>query len=272
MSLSVPRLHLLAGLVTLCSLFGGATAQDEICSCSPSSYEMSFDFSLVCPPVDVTLNGGVAETSCQISPLGGVFDDVVPVEVTSVVFLELGQDSIPVSQTNITGPFFDGDEIVYTSSLVGQDAATVPSDDIPKIVQFNIFATNAAGQSIVNFFAIAFTNDCSVVPVFEEGDSAGWLKFDGLASPPRGFCTAADVPTASPVAPTEPPVSTPTPPEPSMSMSMSMSMDIMDLFDIELFEAFGKGSKKSSKASKKGSKGSKKGTKKRRLRIHKVEV
>lgn len=98
-------------------------------------------------------------------------------EVTSVVFLELGQDSIPVSQTNITGPFFDGDEIVYTSSLVGQDAATVPSDDIPKIIQFNIFATNAAGQSIVNFFAIAFTNDCSVVPVFEEGDSAGWLKF-----------------------------------------------------------------------------------------------
>ena len=53
-----------------------------------SSYEMSFDFSLVCPPVDVTLNGGVAETSCQISPLGGVFDDVVPVSATC----ELGKN------------------------------------------------------------------------------------------------------------------------------------------------------------------------------------
>jgi hypothetical protein len=74
--------NLLAGLAAAFSLFGGASAQD-LCACSPGSYTFTFDFGLDCPPVNVTRNGGVGATFCQISPFPGEPDanitDIVPV-------------------------------------------------------------------------------------------------------------------------------------------------------------------------------------------------
>ena len=72
------RFFLVSLLVSL--LLGLTSGQD--CACSPAEYEFTFDFSLVCPPINVTRNGGVDTTFCQIADLGG-FDanitDLVPV-------------------------------------------------------------------------------------------------------------------------------------------------------------------------------------------------
>jgi hypothetical protein len=72
----------LAGLAAAFSLFSRASAQ-QLCACSPGSYTFTFDFGLDCPPVNVTRNGGVAATVCQISPFPGEPDanitDLVPV-------------------------------------------------------------------------------------------------------------------------------------------------------------------------------------------------
>lgn len=76
----------MVGLATACSLFGGASAQalpdPELCGCAPGTYTFTFDFGLTCPPVNVTRDGGVAATFCQISPFGDPdqnITDLVPV-------------------------------------------------------------------------------------------------------------------------------------------------------------------------------------------------
>ena len=166
-------------MVLVLSLCLGRAAADEydlapLCACSPSKYMFTLDFSLTCPPVNVTRNAGISATFCQISPFGDPdmnITDLVPVEVQYVDVLELGQGFEVLTQENITGTFMDGDTIEYTS-IVMSDAV-----DIPKVIQLNIFAFNAKREPIVNFFAIAYSNDCDEYPTLIEGESAGWTQF-----------------------------------------------------------------------------------------------
>jgi hypothetical protein len=63
----------------------GEDSGADLCGCSPGSFEFTFDFSLTCPPVNITSNGGVAATFCQISPFGEDEDnitDLVPVSTS----------------------------------------------------------------------------------------------------------------------------------------------------------------------------------------------
>jgi len=197
------------------SLFAGSATADEetLCSCSPSKFVFTLDFSLSCPPVNVTRNEGIAATFCQISPFGDAdqnIEDLVPVEVEYVDVLELGQTFEVLSQKNITGVSSDGDSFEYESIIkdIGK---------IPKVIQVNIFARNAADEPIVNFFAISFTNACNVYPTLVEGESAGWTQFTKLEAPPASACPAvptdspSETPTDSPSgAPTDSPSGTPT--------------------------------------------------------------
>eukprot|EP00537_Pseudo-nitzschia_pungens_P005316 CAMPEP_0172376858 /NCGR_PEP_ID=MMETSP1060-20121228/68606_1 /TAXON_ID=37318 /ORGANISM="Pseudo-nitzschia pungens, Strain cf. cingulata" /LENGTH=355 /DNA_ID=CAMNT_0013104523 /DNA_START=189 /DNA_END=1256 /DNA_ORIENTATION=+ len=221
-------------LVAASMFLGRATAQPpapDICACSPSKYSFLFDFSLTCPPVNVERNGAISATFCQISPFGDEnqnITDLVPIEVQYVDVLELGQRFEVLSQQNITGTFVDGDVFEYASIVEDDD-----NIDIPKVIQLNIFARNAAGQPIVNFFAIAYSNICDEYPTLVDGQSAGWTEFVNLEPPSPEFCvvppTEAPVvpPTEAPVVPpTEAPVVPPTIAPIAMSMDLSMSMDM----------------------------------------------
>ena len=166
-------------------LFVAAQEQDSsLCACSPSSYKFTLDLSLTCPPVNVTKNGGIAATFCQISPFGTAesnITDLVPVEVGYIDVLELGQNFEVLTQDNITSSsddpsFQDGDSFEYTSIVIFNPE----NDKIPKVIQLNIFGRNAAGEPVVNFFAIAYTNDCDAYPTLLEGESAGWTQFVSL--------------------------------------------------------------------------------------------
>lgn len=171
----------LSGLLSL-TLVGKADGQLELCSCAPISYTFTFDFGLTCPPVNVSRNGGIAATFCQISPFGepeSNITDLVPVSVGYVDVLELGQEFNVLSQANITGTFADGDSFTYESIVAMNDTLT----EIPKVIQLNIFAFNSDGEPIVNFFAIAFTNLCNEYPVLIQGDSAGWTEFVSSSVP-----------------------------------------------------------------------------------------
>lgn len=184
-------------LIAAASLFlGGATAQD-LCACSPSKYTFTLDFSLSCPPVNVTRNGGIAATFCQISPFGEENDnitDLVPTEIKYVNVLELGQSFEVLSQQNITGVQVDGDSFEYASIVENEG-----NEEIPKVVQLNIFAHNAAGQPIVNFFAIAYTNLCDEFPTLIQGESAGWTRFSKLEPPSTAYCSSQSLSTETPV-------------------------------------------------------------------------
>ena len=76
------KMNTLTLILTTLSLFGGVGAQVDLCSCAPAEYSFTFDFGLTCPPVNITRDGGVATTVCQISPFGDPgeeIEDLVPV-------------------------------------------------------------------------------------------------------------------------------------------------------------------------------------------------
>mmetsp|Transcript_6032 Transcript_6032/g.12420 ORF Transcript_6032/g.12420 Transcript_6032/m.12420 type:complete len:281 (+) Transcript_6032:83-925(+) len=269
---------LYASAVAFFLLSGSATAQ-ELCSCSPSTYTFTLDFSLTCPPVSVTRNPAITATFCQISPLGDpneTITDLVPVEVESLGVLELGQEFEVLSQYNITGPFVSGDTFDYTSLI---DADGYDGEAV-RVIQLNIFATNVLGEQIVNFFAISFTNTCDEYPALIEGDSAGWTKFTTLGTPSVDLCPAAA--TEPPVEPTDPPIAM------SMSMEltiddieisledalMSMSMNMGSTFRTSKTDKKGKSPKIAKQTSERSPKSPKspktKKSKRRRLRVHPI--
>jgi hypothetical protein len=96
--------------------------------------------------------------------------------VDFVDVLELGNEFEVIVQNNFTSNFIDGDSFNYTS-IVASQAEVVDADKIPRVIQLNLYGLNAQNQKIVNFFAIAFTNNCFAYPVLMPGNSAGWTQF-----------------------------------------------------------------------------------------------
>lgn len=94
--------------------------------------------------------------------------------MNSLTVLELGQDLLPLSQTEIQGPFLDGDSIEYIS-VVHDHNDTAAS--FPGGIQINIAGENAAGDILNNVVAFSYTNDCNAFPVFGEGSTNGWIEF-----------------------------------------------------------------------------------------------
>lgn len=181
-------------VLALFLLSGRADAQD-ICACSPSSISFQLNFSGVCPPVEIVgAQGAVAATFCQISPLGDgdsqdQTDDLVPVTVYEITAIELGQNFQVIGNTATLFPdpenpteeaLSDGDEVTFTSIIDTSRTEELEffdqneKNNIPKVLQINIFGKNKDGDQIVNFFAISYSNNCSAYEVIEEGSSAGW--------------------------------------------------------------------------------------------------
>jgi hypothetical protein len=168
------------GLLILALLSMTSTAQEigtELCSCSPSTYSFTLDFSLFCPPVNITIGDAVQATSCLVSPFGNPqVENLVPEEVQSIDILELGQDLRVLVQENLEGSFADGDTFSYTS-ITSTPGNIVSSVEIPRALQLNIVGVNANDEPIINVYIITFTNDCGAYPVLQEGQSAGWTRF-----------------------------------------------------------------------------------------------
>ena len=170
----------LTALALLFSLFAAANGQvigEEICSCAANTYEFTLDFSLFCPPVNITQGDAVAATSCMVSPFGSPdVVDLIPIAVQSIDVLELNQNLDIVVQENIPGSFGDGDKFRYTSFAANPDEIVDPND-IPRAIQLNIIGVNQFDEAILNVFLITFTNNCQAYPVLFEGQYAGWTRF-----------------------------------------------------------------------------------------------
>ncbi len=176
-----------AVLFAALAALSGATSRDlqeqeigtDICFCAPNKYEFTLDFSLTCPPVNITLGDAVAATTCMVSPFGAPeVADLVPVEVSSIEVLELNQNLQVMVQELIepTEVYLDGDTFSYVSY------AAIPGDivkpeDLPRAIQLNIGGKNAQGEEIINVYLITFTNSCGAYPVLFEGQWAGWTRF-----------------------------------------------------------------------------------------------
>ena len=170
----------LYAIVLAFSFLGRAAAQGP-CACSPSTYTFKLNLAQTCPPIEVGIGEerpGLLATFCQISPLGDGNETLtppyIPAIVTNVQVIELGQAFEVINQKDEVD--IEDDSFSYTS--VSADASYTGS--IPKVIQVNIFANDAEGVEIVNFFAISFTNDCNTYPVLEVGNTAGWTEIVSL--------------------------------------------------------------------------------------------
>lgn len=171
---------ILGSLSLLLASFHGASGQTigvELCACSPSYYEFTLNFDLFCPPVNITENDAVDDTSCVITPFSSTnVTDLVPVVVESIDILELGQGLRVLVQENIAGTFVDGDTFNYTS-LTATSGEIEDTADVPRGLQINIVASNKFNEPLINVFILTFTNNCGAYPVIQEGQSAGWTVF-----------------------------------------------------------------------------------------------
>jgi hypothetical protein len=164
----------------LVPFLASANAQEigvGICSCAPSTYEFTLDFSLFCPPINITTGDAVLAINCLVSPPFGdpTVVDLIPTEVQSIDVFEQDQNLRIFNQENIVGSFGDGDTFRYTSiaALPGE----IIERDLPRAIQLNIMGVNQFDEPITNFFIISFTNSCGGFPVLFEGQSAGWTRF-----------------------------------------------------------------------------------------------
>lgn len=245
------------------TLFSGRAAAQDVCACSPSTYTFTLDFSLSCPPVNVTRNPGITATFCQVSPLGDgnqTIEDLEPVAVEYIDVLELGQQFEVLSQKNITGVFEDGDSFDYTS-ITGAESY---DGEIPRVVQLNIFGLNGFGERVVNFYAISFSNLCDAYPTLEEGGSSGWTKFAALEAPDVALCPV--VPTEPTDAPVADIIETLSPTE-VMSMDMSIVEDLIADMEMSMAMSMSYAATRSFFRMYEKSDKSDKKSKKRRLRV-----
>ena len=178
-----PTISFWRGFALLFGFFTIVNSQDtreigvDICFCAPSSYEFTLDFSLFCPPVNITLGDAVKRTSCAVNPFGSPdVSDLVPVAVSSIEILELDQGMQVSVREKIEGSFGDGDTFQY-SSYAALPGEIVNPDDLPRAIQLNIVGVNQFDESLINIYLIIFTNNCGRYPVLFEGQSAGWTRF-----------------------------------------------------------------------------------------------
>eukprot|EP00537_Pseudo-nitzschia_pungens_P017525 CAMPEP_0172408944 /NCGR_PEP_ID=MMETSP1061-20121228/76115_1 /TAXON_ID=37318 /ORGANISM="Pseudo-nitzschia pungens, Strain cf. pungens" /LENGTH=388 /DNA_ID=CAMNT_0013145089 /DNA_START=63 /DNA_END=1229 /DNA_ORIENTATION=- len=203
-----PTVVLLTALLLSSRVTNGQDVGSEICSCSPSSYEFQLDFSLECPPVNITIGNAIQATSCLVSPFGNLnVNNLIPVAVESIDILELGQSLRVIAQTKIDDKLVDGESFMYQSAFATpEDVGS--AEKVVRALQVNMVGINSDGDRVISVFIVTFTNGCGSYPVFEKGQSAGWTRFVGFGQASPGLCAAAsERPTPSPTeAPTNAPI------------------------------------------------------------------
>lgn len=226
---------------------------DELVSCSPSVLKIVLSLNQMCGDGDLIDNEGIEDTLCllDVDFTGGENDDLfpgrilnrrldwkpasnralqeettdtVPVEISSIQFLELdsfGNLDVINQDTSFTDVSLeDGDEVQFNSISVTLDP-TVPLEEqlaiLPGGGALIIVGTNAAGETLRNRILWTYTNSCesscmeSDVPI-TEGDTIGWVTFSG---PPE------DRGARCPKPPTASPIETPTTSPPTVSSTTS---------------------------------------------------
>lgn len=132
----------------------------DLCACTPRSYEFTLDFSLTCDQSNIVAGPGIIATFCLIDP------DLILDEVSIIEIKERDQSSSTLPGTEVEGPLYDGDTFTYTSATIDP---SLPGSSLPQSLQLFIGGTSASKQNIEIVLNVAFTNDCSIFPVFDNG-------------------------------------------------------------------------------------------------------
>jgi hypothetical protein len=151
----------------------------NLCACQPSTYTMTFNFTLRCEDFNVTGPGIVPPPGCITEIRGQEVvnqTELVPISIQSIQIYELDQNLQVVAQTLREGNYLDGSSFTYTSIIATQTDQLNPTS-LPQGFQLSITGLNGQEQSVVQTYIIRYTNDCGIFPVLVEGQTAGWTIF-----------------------------------------------------------------------------------------------
>lgn len=159
-----------------------AQVGETLCACQPATIDFRFQFDLTCD--DRTINHedglpGLADSACITNTPDGSDTSVsevastMPALVDTMQILELDQNQQVVSQTVYDDGYTDGQVISFNSTVV-TNPDEVNSVTLPSGLAVTITGRNAAGQQLLNSWAVRYTNDCDIYPVLEPGMQIGW--------------------------------------------------------------------------------------------------
>ena len=146
---------------------------NDLCSCSPTVFTFTINYNLTCEDRNIEENDGIADVSCLAATLNEEDpSDKVPVTIDTVFILELNEDGV-LKSTTLPGPFEDGATIEYSSISTYRN---LTSTYFPSGIQVSLQGLNKLNQTVLNTWAVDYTNDCNTVPVFDDGAQIGWTE------------------------------------------------------------------------------------------------
>lgn len=176
--LSVIRIIQTAAALALAVLISAANAQIpgiDLCSCSPTVFAFTLEFSASCPGTlegadGNPINNGINDLSCFTTVVSDNPDNRQPVVVDTVTILELNMDAV-INSTTLRGPFNDGDVITYASI---SSYANLTEAYFPFGLQMTLTGENSDGDTVINAVAVEYTNECDAWPVYPPDAQIGW--------------------------------------------------------------------------------------------------
>jgi hypothetical protein len=166
----------------------------DTCSCSPIKFTFRLALSQDCSNDDIEENAGIESTYCIVDDPSSEVDEepirklqsTVPVEITSVQFLEFAPGSVEVMYTDdsyIDTSLVDGDTVTFysSSSYLPTVGADEQEDYVPGGVSLIITGKTEDGSDVRNRFYWLYDDivaDCLenlILPGIYEGDAIGWV-------------------------------------------------------------------------------------------------
>ena len=139
----------------------------DSCACQPAVYEITLALGLTCEDNTIfSTDPGIKDVDCTIGPRlpgTGTVSDFVPVTVTEIQVLELGQNLAVVGQTVFNdGPYVDGEKVTYTSVV---NANPDSRESLPPLgIQLSISGKNAMGETLINAWQFCTTMAAETSP------------------------------------------------------------------------------------------------------------
>lgn len=179
------RRSLFASIAASLLAVSRAQTGPALCACQPSFYQFTLNYAQTCGESDVEGTPGVESAPCLLNTLGENVTDLVPVGVQRIVIVETDQLGRSVGQkilmANATaGVDPDGFPDLFTfnyTSVTALNSSSINNETLPMGLSVFLSGVNAENQTVINFFAIDYTNDCTIYPVLQVGQQIGWTFF-----------------------------------------------------------------------------------------------
>jgi hypothetical protein len=149
-----------------------------LCSCSPTVFAFTLNFSSFCPGNLVddegnSVNDAIGDKSCFTTVVGGDSRNSQPIHVETVTIQELNmKKDIPVKSATVHGPFEDGDTLTYESISLYANLTTVY---FPFVLQMTLRGQNSDFANVINTVAVEYTARCNERPIYPSGSTIGWV-------------------------------------------------------------------------------------------------